>query len=478
MLPAAQPLSVAALALILVVATQARFWKLGRLSLWYDEVVTMRLARQPDPAALIRLLQEIDATRAPLHPILLQSWLALFGPDDWSGRAFSAVCGVATVWLVYLLGRDACDRRVGLWAAWLAVLSPALVRYAQEVRMYSWLVLVTCVAWWLLLRIRRGCGGGGLAAYALSLLALSYSHPLGLVMIATLVPVSVLVWRSAGRGGRSWWIVQASWIAALLPWIGHYLDHPPESVVGRLPLRFLVGMPIEFLGGDFRIMAVAWVTIAVGAVTIRGTWRPFRLVARLDVSETWWAWLAWFLVPPTLLYGYSWIGHPLFGPARYTLFVAPAYLLLVARGLARLPVVVGVLVAATFTAHSWGMLEGMVYDPQRKADWRAAAALLDRTYSGAVTVIVAVDDPAHNVEVETARYYLPRRFDVLRDRIDSYGTGLDEDQPIVFAVGTRQGTPVAAIPPAFQPDAGVLVQERWLSGLNLYLRGSVSGTVP
>ena len=45
----------------------------------------------------------------------------------------------------------------------------------------------------------------------------------------------------------------------------------------------------------------------------------------------------WLVVPPTLLYVYSWIFSPIFGPARYTLFVAPAYLILVAQGLAGFP---------------------------------------------------------------------------------------------------------------------------------------------
>src|SRR5439155_17555367 len=85
------------LASILILATALRSWEIGRSSLWYDEVVTMRLARQPTPAALIRLLGQIDATRAPLHPLLLQGWIRAFGHSDASGRCFSALCGVATV---------------------------------------------------------------------------------------------------------------------------------------------------------------------------------------------------------------------------------------------------------------------------------------------------------------------------------------------------------------------------------------------
>ena len=69
---------VAILAAIVVVAAGLRGYQLGRLSFWYDEVVTMRLARRRRAAGLIRTLVRIDATRAPLHPLLLQGWIAGF----------------------------------------------------------------------------------------------------------------------------------------------------------------------------------------------------------------------------------------------------------------------------------------------------------------------------------------------------------------------------------------------------------------
>ncbi|MFO0958984.1 MAG: glycosyltransferase family 39 protein [Isosphaeraceae bacterium] len=206
---AAQPLSLAA---CLAIAAALRFWEIGRASLWYDEVVTMRLARQPGPSALLRLLFEIDATRAPLHPILLQAWLKLTGPSDGAGRAFSAVCGVFTVAVAYAIGRDRFGGKAGPWAAWLVAVSPALVRYSREVRMYSWLVLVTALAWWLMLGAAPGRGRWRPAGWAFGMAAIAYSHPLGLFMNAALMAGSLLVWK---RSWGCWVAVQAAWIAAI-----------------------------------------------------------------------------------------------------------------------------------------------------------------------------------------------------------------------------------------------------------------------
>ena len=43
--------------------------------------------------------------------------------------------------------------------------------------------------------------------------------------------------------------------------------------------------------------------------------------------------LTWMIVPPVAMFVYSRVGRPIFGPPRYHMFIAPAYLTLLARGL-------------------------------------------------------------------------------------------------------------------------------------------------
>ena len=83
------------LVVLLIVATVLRVRGLDRDSLWYDETVTMRVARTANPVELVRSLDRIDGTRAPLHPLILQGWLRLFGTSELAGRSLSAVCGIA-----------------------------------------------------------------------------------------------------------------------------------------------------------------------------------------------------------------------------------------------------------------------------------------------------------------------------------------------------------------------------------------------
>src|SRR6516165_6706893 len=231
------------LAAIGLAAVGLRAWEIGRSSFWYDEVVTMRLARTDDPLALMRLLGEIDATRAPLHPLLLQPWVKAFGPSEASGRGFSAVCGVLTVAFVFRLGRKLFDDvETGLIAASLAVVSPLLVLYSREARMYAWLVLATCFAWGALFSLSSA--RTRLAIYALGLVVLVFSPPLGLLMVGALALASAINRRALGLSWSSWLGVHLVALAFVVPWVGRYFDHDSESTVGRLPLRFLFGMPI------------------------------------------------------------------------------------------------------------------------------------------------------------------------------------------------------------------------------------------
>jgi hypothetical protein len=437
---------------ILALSAALRSFELGRLSFWYDEVVTMRLSRAGSPAALVERLFQIDATRAPLHPILLQAWLKMFGTSETSARSLSVVCGVATIMLIFFIGRIVFDAPTGVWAAWLGTLSPILIVYAREARMYAWLVLLTCFAWFALLTLLRAFSTAWTAAYGLSLVALAYSHPLGLVMGATLALASLIGARARCGGIRHWLLVHLGALLLVLPWAGNYFDHPPEFLSGRPPFRFLLGVPIGFIGGDFRVLAGLVLLIVMGLLqhTRRGGAGPEkepRLRHWLGPAFL----LLWFTLPPTLLYLYSLVSYPLFGPARYTAFVAPAYLLLVAGGLSRSPAWVRYPAAGLLAVVSTFAICRLAYDPELKADWRdfaldVAQRLRDQP-GDRVVVIVGSSDPARNVEVETARYYLPASCTVIAaseatpERIEE-----NDAEQICFAVGLRHGEPAASVP--------------------------------
>lgn len=389
------------LLLILAMAGALRCAGLLRWSLWYDEVVTMRLAEAPGPAAMLGLIRQIDATRAPLWPLILMGWLRIFGTSDLAARVLVALLGVLTVAAVYAVGRTAFDERTGRWAAWLCALCPPLITYSQEVRMYALLVLLTVVAWWAFLRFRRSATVVQVLGYAALLAALIYTHPLGIFMVAAQGVAYLVVGRHLALKPGRWLAALGLAAAAVLPWVGRYVDHPPEYILPRYPLRFLLGVPIEYIGGNGLSLLPLAVLIGAGLLTMRDRRLSFREPTVGPIV------LVWFVAPVGLIYGYSFVGYPIFGPARIHLFVAPAYLLLVARGLAILPRWARLAAVAAFLPLTIHGLATQTYAPGVKADYRALARWLRGRGDERAVVVLHDHDPWFPfTQFEAARYYL------------------------------------------------------------------------
>ena len=471
------PGGLVSLALIVCAAGLIRAFELGRLSFWYDEVVSMRLGRAGGLGGLVKLLFEIDATRAFVHPLLLSGWIGLFGPSEASARGFSVACGLAAVVVIHGFGRAAFGTRAGLWAGWLAATSPILVVYSREARMYAWLILVACVAWRSLLSQRGGRSWAFSTLHAVSLAVLVYSHPLGLIMAATIAAAGLWdVNRSFGGIGR-WLVLHLAALAMVAPWLRFYLDHDPEFTSGRLSPWFLLGTPIGFLGGNFALQPVL-IGIIVWGVTRQGRLRsdsaedPGRAVGFL---------VTWLIVPPTLLYGYSLVSHPVFGPARYTAFCAPPFLILVGLGMANLPAWGRYPLAMGLAVVSGQMIGVKAYDPELKADWRGMAARAGEMAVPAETLVIVVSaDEARNVEVETARYYFGARCRIASvegaRRLEATGR-----ETVFLAVPGRRGLPLSPPPESIGPWRFERVPCFVLDGLIVYLGvrgGAIGGAAP
>ncbi len=124
----ALPLALVALALAL------RLVRLAAQSFWYDEGWTSWAINQSWRGMMDLLARD---NHPPLYFVLLRPWAAVLGHGDAALRAFSILPDLGTVALLYALGRRLWSTGVGAVAALLAAISPPLVMYAQEARMYS-----------------------------------------------------------------------------------------------------------------------------------------------------------------------------------------------------------------------------------------------------------------------------------------------------------------------------------------------------
>lgn len=125
---------------ILLLAAVVRFYHLSGQSLWADEGNSAALAQRSFIEIAGRTAFDIHP---PLYYWLLKIWVAIFGPSEIGLRSLSVVLGVATVYLIGVLGTRLFSGRVGRLAAFIAALSPLQVYYSQEARMYMLLAFLS-----------------------------------------------------------------------------------------------------------------------------------------------------------------------------------------------------------------------------------------------------------------------------------------------------------------------------------------------
>jgi mannosyltransferase len=332
-------------------------------SLWRDEVDAIRFAFLPLTESLANFSSV--GFNGPFYHLLLRGWLLLTGVHDFGLRYFSGVCGLLVVALSYALAARLFGRRVGLITAWLCALSPILIWYAGEGKMYSLQPALLTLA---LYSVARGMTGAThtrrwwvtcVAATSLGF----YTHLLSPVFLAVLAAFVAGLWQRHLPRTKHVLIALACLTVPYLPlagWqIGAFLNagsssifpfYPLPVIVQTLALNWSLGLdgaslllqPLGTAGNSIRWLMVAGV---------------FGL-ALLGVGRRSWIMLAWLVLPALLIFIVT-LRYPLFQP-RYVLYSVPALWMLVALGLTRLPAQLAraamafvVFVALTGVAGQW-----------------------------------------------------------------------------------------------------------------------------
>jgi hypothetical protein len=215
-----------------------------------------------------------------------------------------------------------------------------------------------------------------------------YTHPLGGLMVVALAAGYLVLRAELRLSWRRWFWTQAIAALGILPWVRYYLDHPPE-ITSPLRLRLIFEWPEGSTGGRIEAVGGAVVLIGVGLWAARRGGQSDRDSQRPSQRRAALLLLAWFVLPTLLLLAYSLLAHGLFSQRRYLLFVAPAYLLLVARGMIALPRPALLAVLAFTTAMTVQVLPRRVYGGQCRPDWRMAAETIRRVAPGTRVLLLS-----------------------------------------------------------------------------------------
>ena len=370
-----------ALLAVLALAAFLRFYDLGEESLWVDELYILTLASAEDPMAIMtRVADAIGSFYPPGYFLLLHYWSDLAGESEAALRFPSAVAGVLSVLAIYLLGRRLYSEAEGLAAALFMAVLRWPISYSQEVHSYSMLLLFSALSayfWWGCFRGLRGSGRLPLweaVGYVLSAVVFCYLHYFGLFLVALQAMALLLL---APRAALRVLLLYAPVALVYLPWIPTMLNQSGQGFWLWPPTY---GDVLWFLREIFNYEAglslLAFALLLFGAVhalyRMRG--RNLNLEQLLPGGLL----VAWFVVPPALLFALSYPSTPIFYP-RYLIICLPAVYLLLARAVFRLfgRSLVG---AALISALAVSFLGNMIVDSRYyvRAESLSASAGLHR----------------------------------------------------------------------------------------------------
>lgn len=418
------------LILLLLLGGAVRMYKLDGKGLWYDELGTA-LYTAPDKSLLevVRGPLEVPVIPAPPFYFLITHLFRQVSESEFLLRLPSVFYGVLAIAAMFILGKALLGPREGLIGAFLLAVSSFHVRYSQEARYYSLLMLLATLSLYFLYRGLRGNDRLSWLGYVVSSTLAMFTHLFALLFIAVEGVYAVIYFargRLGGRpfgdeqGSRSWWrgepffsfllsvLVMGMLYLPMLPYtVGGLLSrkglagHIPVNV-NRMSLSYLAGIVDLFGAGAGVPLFCYLLALGLGLYLMARRSRQQLVLAGLWITLPF---LVALLVPA---------GHNF--RLRYVIFVLPVFLLVVSAGLVGLSQLISSWIAESVRRGRLGsLLQPMVltlscalfgvlslgawqrYWAEEKQPWDKAAAFLQSVVGPQDVVITTSEGHAERL---------------------------------------------------------------------------------
>ncbi len=142
-------------------------------SIRLDEAQTIWVATKPLETMLLLVGGDVHV---PLYFVIMHFWMQVWGTDVTIVRIPSFVFFLLTLLVIYILGREASNKNTSLLSVVLFSLSPFVLWYSFEARMYTQFVFFSSLSHLFFLRLVRSGGGKGALGFFLATLGGMYTH--------------------------------------------------------------------------------------------------------------------------------------------------------------------------------------------------------------------------------------------------------------------------------------------------------------
>lgn len=201
------------IAAILTGYVAIRFWNLTTSCLWFDEIFSIHAAEHPWNSLFSFVA--LDLIHPPLFYVLLKLWIGAGGESLFWLRLFPVLFSILAIFPFVALCREL---KLDLWPTIIALfffaVNGSLIKYAQEVRMYSLLMCLSLFSIWLFTRYFQK--GKSFVPLLIVNILMVYSHYFGWFVIAAEV-FAILIFQRART--KRILLMFAVVFVSFVPWI-------------------------------------------------------------------------------------------------------------------------------------------------------------------------------------------------------------------------------------------------------------------
>jgi len=328
-------------------------------SLWLDEATSAIVTKMSWMDMFVKFLP--NDFHPPLYYILLKLWSFLFGYSEISLRLPSVVFGVATVYLVYLIGKRIANKNIGILASLFLATSGLHVYYSQEARMYSLATFLvsSCVYFFLTKKW---------FLFSLFLMLVGMTDYVSLFIFPAFLIARFKDWKKMLLSLIPLLTTFIFWLPIFIKQLAGGLSVEGSNwwnILGPLTFKNVVLIPVKFILGRISLdNKILYLLIAVivclffGYILYKATYKKSKLL---------WIWL----ITPIFLIILISFKIPSLSYFRL-LFCLPAFYLLIAQGVNKKILIILVLLINVSSSAMY------LLNPKfHREDWRSAAVALD-----------------------------------------------------------------------------------------------------
>lgn len=332
------------------VALAVRLFGMSHESLWWDEYTSHVYLDAPSLPEFLWLNRTLDPLTLPFYYSLEYFWNHYINDSVFGLRLLSIIIGLATLPLVYALGRHIYGRRAGYVAIALLAFSPVHIHHSQSIRMYVVFVFLAAGTVFTFLKMLDRPGFRFWLAHSIFSVLMYWTHPFAGLIPAVLGCFLLFRYRSRVRIFWRWTVLQAFLFAPTVFYLSTVRFWPKESTsqwiekpglgalladmffddVSAFHWQFRLSDFAQRIASERMVFDVLFATV----IAVLLLWVVIRLLCRgkydtdAQTGERTLLLLFWLVLPPLMLFVLSYGIRPCMFP-RYTVHaIIPLYLLM------------------------------------------------------------------------------------------------------------------------------------------------------